>query len=322
MMNAGLLRGYNALKLYVEQNSESSVLERYAVFTAATLNDIGHLFLNQTVYITDEQGAFLKSWDPFQGPLCVNSDASYYRLLQKRVTQRNLNSLTSLLARQILSEKGFLWLTSNMALFMDWLEALCGEGQAGIGKLVRLLQLIKQNLEQFMQSLPLIEVPLYESPATQYGDAFFSWLKEGIANKQIKVNSADSGIHVVPEGVFIDKQGIFKQFVELYNVPVNMYVVFQQFGNLFGLAKLSGHDYRNAQLFSEHADFASHKSKLSFDSPLATAHQMKEGILINDPHLIFTKGDIPATTPYLKVLPESRLPQAEVIVTSTPENKI
>ena len=117
-------------------------------------------------------------------------------------------------------------------------------------------------------------------------------------------------VHVTTAGVFVEKAGIFKQYVDLYDVPINMFSVFQQFGNLFGLTKLSGIDYRMEQLFSEYPDFAHHKASMGFGGPLTSrANQMREGVMISDPNLIFTHGDIPTPTAYLKTTPHHQQAQ-------------
>ena len=71
-------------------------------------------------------------------------------------------------------------------------------------------------------------VNLQESLATAYADAFWEWLTKGLVTQQIKINTSDAGVHVIPEGVFLEKGGIFKQYIDLYvNVPVNLFTIYQ-----------------------------------------------------------------------------------------------
>jgi len=177
-------------------------------------------------------------------------------------------------------------------------------------------------VEGLVSSLPVVNVKLGESPATTHGDAFFAWLKEGLANGTVKVNTADAHVHVTTEGVFIEKAGAFKQYVELYNVPVNMFSVFQQFGNLFGLTKLSGADYRIEQLFSDRPDSMHQKSR--FVSPLSSkSHSMREGAMV-PASLVFTKTTVPPATTHLKSLPKSQKEKnlPDINPHSAPSNKI
>ncbi len=326
LMNEGLMRGANALHRYLSNHKEAPAIERYAVFTAAVLQDAAAVALNQKIFIVDEEGVFIKHWQPFEGPLTKDPEAKQYKIMPLASTyQRSAHSITPILARQILPPAGFLWLASDTRLFADWLDALRGEDAGGAGRFNHLIQLVKHGGEGLVSLLPVVNVNMGESPATIHGDAFFTWLKEGLATKQIKVNTSDAGVHVTPQGVFIEKAGVFKQFVDLYVVPVNMFSVYQQVGNLFGLTKLSGVDYRFDQLFSEYPEFSQGKFKVGFTRPMGShSNQIREGILIADPNLVFTNGEIPAATPYLKPLPNTqRLQNIPSTATSkAPENKI
>ena len=56
---------------------------------------------------------------------------------------------------------------------------------------------------------------------------FLNWLKEALVTKQIKVNTSDEGVHVIPEDVFLEKTGIVKQYIDLHlNAPVNLFTVY------------------------------------------------------------------------------------------------
>ena len=307
LMNEGLLRGINVLHQLIIKYKHATPLERYAVFTAAVLGDVANAVVNQKIFITDEQGAFVKEWRPFEGSLTDDKEAEYYKIMPLSSTYYRLRyAITPLLARQLLPKKGFEWISGDMRIFADWLDALRGEDAEGAGRMAHTLQLFRTKPEGFIDSLPAITVNLEESSETKYGDAFFEWLKEGLANGSIKVNTSDANVHVMSEGVFIEKAGIFKQYIDLHgNLPVNMFSVFQQFGNLFGLTKLSGNDYRIDQLFSEYPDAGYSKSN-GFSSPLsAKKNATREGVML-PASMVFVNGETPASTPYLKSLPASQ----------------
>ena len=159
--------------------------------------------------------------------------------------------------------------------------------------------------------------------AVQHGETFYTWLKKGLANNEIKVNTADAGVHIVKEGVFLEKK-IFKQFVEIYNAPVNMNIVFTQFGNLLGIAKKDGTDYVNDQYFSEYPQ-ARDEAKSGFASPIDNRQKsLRTGMLLADPSMVFVNAQIPAVSPMLKAMqPKSaqdlKLP---LIITNQPQNTI
>lgn len=313
LMNEGLVRGINLLNQLTLDHSDATQLERYAVFSAAVLKDVANVIVNQKIFITDEEGATIKEWQPFEGSLEEDKVAEYYKIMPlSPIYQRISHSITPLLARQLLPEKGFTWITSDARIFADWLDGLRGDDAEGVGRITHTIQLYKHDkIEGLVESLPAIDVVMEESPATTYGDGFFTWLKKGIENSQINVNTPDAGVHVTQQGVFIEKGAIFKQYVDLHvDVPVNMFSVYQQFGNLFGLTKLSGVDYRIEQLFSEYPSFEQNKHKAGFSGPLgARANQIREGVMIADPSLIFMNGEVPSPTPYLKTLSTARHPQ-------------
>lgn len=327
LMNESLMGGINALNQFVFSNKSVTALERYAMFTAATLLDVASVVVNQKIFITDKEGAFVKQWEPFVGSMTEDSAHEFYKIMPlSSIYLRSTHSITPIIARQLLPEKGFHWIASDLKILTDWLEALRGDDAGGAGRFTRIIQLfLHNNIEGLVNTLPAVTISMEESPATTHADAFFSWLKEGLATNQIKVNTADAGVHVTTEGVFLEKAGIFKQFVDLYNVPVNMFSVYQQLGNLFGLTKLSGADYRIDQLFSEYPDLAQHKNKTSVEGLLYTrSKQIREGVIIADPNLVFTRGEIPAPTPFLKPLPANQKPQNLPSITPanhSPENK-
>lgn len=306
LMNQGLLRGVNSLDHYIKKNFQATALERYAVFSAALLLDVVKVVVNQKIFITDEEGNFVKQWNPFEGSL-TGIKAEFYKIMPlSSACQRNCFSITPILAHQLLSKEGFLWLSSNRLVFSYWLEALGGEDIDGAGTFSNSIQLFKYGTHGLFEALPNIPVQFHESPATAHADAFLRWLQEGLKTKKIKVNKPEAGIYVIRDGVFLEKAGIFKQYIDLHvNTPVNLFTVYQQFGNLFGLTKLSGSDYRFEQLFS--SDFS--KNKIRFVSPVGTRdNSIREGVLISDPNLIFT-CDIPLATPYLKVLTDNNSPE-------------
>lgn len=314
LMNDGLLRGINSLHQLTLNYKDASPLERYAVFTAAVLRDVANVVVNQKVFITDEEGATAKVWEPFEGSLESDQEAEFYKIIPLSSTYHRIShSVTPMLARQLLPKPGFAWISSDAQIFADWLDALLGDDAEGVGRVAHTIQLFKNKSPEnlLMDSLPAVTVTMQESPATTYGDRFFEWLKNGIARGEIKVNTSDACVHVTQQGIFIERGAIFKQYVDLHvEVPVNMFSVYQQFGNLFGLTKLSGIDYRIEQLFSEYPDFSQGKSKIGFASPLsARANQIREGVMIADPSLIFMSGEVPSPTPHLKSLPASQRPQ-------------
>ena len=327
LMNDSLIQGINALYQLVTMHPEATPIERYALFSAALLQNVSHVVVNQKIFITNAEGVFIKEWHPFEGPMTEDAEAAYYKIMPLSSFYHRLDhSLTPLLARQLLPSQGFHWIASDLRLFSDWMDALRGEESEGVGRLAHTLQLFQhQKADNLVDTLPLISVTQQESSATVQADSFFEWLKKGIASGDIPVNTPSAGVHVTAAGVFLEKPGIFKQFVDLYDTPANLFSVFQQFGNLFGLTKLSGADYRIDQLFSEYPDISQNKYSSGFAGSLSKTHSIREGVIISDPALIFLNGQVPTPTPYLKSSPSSQnsytLPALPPL-RHNPENKL
>lgn len=329
LMNEGLVRGINGLHQLLSDHRDSSPLERYAIFSAALLKDVANVVVNQRIFITDKEGNFVLQWQPFDGSLESIEEAEYYKIMPLSSTYHRIaHSITPLLARQLLPQEGFDWIASDPHIFVDWLDALRDEEGEGTARITHTLQLYKTKVgEGLIDSLPAVHVPQEDSPATQYADSFFVWLQKGIDSGEIQVNTPTAGVHVTQEGVFLERPGAFKQYVDLHvDIPVNMFSVYQQFGNLFGLTKLSGIDYRFEQLFSEYPELSQEKHKTGFSSPLASkGNSVREGVMIADPNLVFLQSEIPQPTPFLKPLPTVRpqqnLPKI-IFPTKNPENKL
>lgn len=303
LFNQSLAQAVNVLQQFCADRAEEQVdpLLNFAIFTAGLFADVAKVVINQKLVVVDEQGEFIRDWNPFAGP--INEVGDFYKIYQtKPIYQRLEQSIRPLLARQIISEQGFLWISSDLDVLADWLDALNGDGAQG-GKLTRALSLVRQDdYLKLLASLTPAEIEQMLSESTQLGESFLLWLKNGIDSGDIKVNTADANVHIVDEGVFIEKGHLFKQFAELVNQPTNMHVVFTQFGNLFGIAKKGGMDFMSEQYFSKYPEKGVGKSAgKAFGGPLSgQKRSLRSGMVLADPSLIFMKAQIPATTPLLK----------------------
>src|SRR3990167_408601 len=248
LLTNGLLRGLNTLHLFVNTLSGSTPLERYALFTACVLRDIHLVLTNQKIFITDQEGATLNVWQPFCGPMTEDATGQGYKIIPlSSAYQRIGRSLRPVLARQVIGENGYLWIASDIRLLAEWLEALNEEDEEGSGRLVNVIRRYRRDGGGLIDDLPIAVVDILDATATEYADLFYQWLIDGINDGSIKVNGSDAHVHITHCGVFIEFPAIFKTFSDLYNVPVNHFVVFTQLGNLFGIARKGGHDYQRSE---------------------------------------------------------------------------
>lgn len=250
LLNYGLARAVAVFQKYCQLRKEyATPLLKFAVFSAALLKDVGRVVSNQRIVMTDEHGEFHEDWNPFSGSMV--GQCEFYKLYPIAASYLRIElEITPLFARQLIPNDAFLWLSSDLSVFSDWLAALLGEEGVGSKEITWILGILRrEDIIAVLTTLDSASVDTSFSDATEYGEAFYTWLKAGIEKGDIAVNSDDASVHVVPEGVLVEKK-LFKQFADLAKVPVNFTVIYTQFGNLMGIAKKGGGDYLHAAYFS------------------------------------------------------------------------
>lgn len=325
LLNEGVARAVIAIKYYISEHDHPDPLFAYALFTAALFLDIAKVLTNYYVILSTKEGAFVDYWHPLEGSMVEKADSfKIYPLAP--IYQRLERPLTQLLAQQVMPREGFLWIASDLNLYADWLEALGGDsGQAGtLAHLISLLP--KEEITNLLNGLVQVPISLQEGKMYPYGELFYEWLTEGIASGEIAVNTADAGVHVVADGVFLERNKLYHHFAQVCTLPVNINIVFAQFGNLFGIVEKGGADFLHAQYFSKYQAGMGNKG-LAFSSPLNSMQRTtREGVLISNPAVIFTKTAVPAVTDSLKATQDytalsHRLPGAVESLSIAPKNK-
>jgi hypothetical protein len=240
LLNMSLARGLLAVKQYVANygRAELDALNCYAIFSAALLMDVSSAVVNQKVVITDMQGSYLTQWRPFVGSMCGLGE--YYKLYQSSAAFARLGvSITGMLARQLMPESGFLWISSHWRLFADWLDAMNGEGTQG-GRLTHIISLIKlEDLLELMKDFKEFDVDAILPNANEEGEKFCRWLQQGVHDESIAVNTSDALVHFLDEGIFVDKQ-LFKRYIGNIKGHVDFQSLYIQFGRLMGVDKKGG----------------------------------------------------------------------------------
>ncbi len=240
LLNMGLARGLLAVKQYIANygRAELDALNCYAIFSAALLIDVSAAVVNQKVVITDEQGSYLTQWRPFVGSMCGLGE--YYKLYQSSAAFARLGvSITGMLARQLMPESGFLWISSHWRLFADWLDAINGGGTQG-GRLTHIIALIKlEDILELMNDFKEFDVEAILPNSNEEGEKFCRWLQQGVHDESIAVNTPEALVHFLEEGVFVDKQ-LFKRYIDNIKGHVDFQSLYIQFGRLMGVDKKGG----------------------------------------------------------------------------------
>lgn len=252
LLSQGIVRGITALQQFISHygKSELDPLQAYAVFSAALCMDICKVVVNYKVLITDADGQYTTHWHPFAG--AMTTLGTHYKLLAVSAAYQRLDvSVNVIFARQIMPESGFLWLSKNWRVFADWLDALVGGGRRGDRIAHTISRTRDEELDEFENFFDLDEFDIRQDVEHEEGEEFRRWLKRGIENGEIEVNTKDALVHLTShDAMFVDKQ-IFKQYADMVKSGVNIHVVFTQFGNLLGIASKGGNDFLVAQYFTQ-----------------------------------------------------------------------
>jgi Putative helicase/Putative conjugal transfer nickase/helicase TraI C-term len=240
LLNLGLSRALLGLKQFVAEagdKAEADPLLNYGVFTAALFFDAAKVISQQKIVICDEEGNYLEDWRPYLGSL-VDQGREFYKMYPYTgsIYQALNHETAALLARQMMPAEGFVWLSSDLDLFIDWLDALRGEGGHNGRKLSRALSLIRQedliNLIKHLQQIPIELIAPKDLP---FDDQFYIWLREGLANGSIGINTNEANVHLLDDGTLYLNNEIFKRFQETIKTPVDVNKLANDFNKRFGV---------------------------------------------------------------------------------------
>ncbi len=115
--------------------SAQETLWMYALFSAGIFNGIGKIFSDFVIELYDENGKHIDRWNPFSGSMLKTKakrceydfeDGQHIDLFSRR--------LSVLLAKQLMPEYGFSWLSSDKEVLSYWL-ALLEDNQRDSGTL-------------------------------------------------------------------------------------------------------------------------------------------------------------------------------------------
>ncbi len=218
---------------------------QFAVFSDAMLHFVDHVIFNYKIMRYERDGKFIDNWQPLLGSMEVGT---YYKIRPYRATVRGNGALRALLARIVLPKDGFLFLSENLPLLMQWLS-LIEEDRGGSGGLVNILQPILERFKEVPQLLNALHTDSLETPEMQAAEDFWKWVKEKVADGTLTVNQPDSMIHRVESGVFLMYPALFEEFSRVYSRTINSIVLYKQFNHM-GLTQMSGYDYKFEQYFS------------------------------------------------------------------------
>jgi integrating conjugative element relaxase (TIGR03760 family) len=219
-----LFSGY----LIVDEDTQLSETQRcweYALFSAALLYGIGKLYLDYQIELFDPQGGFIKTWNPMVDKLM--QQAPYYALKIDRVTDQTFRSrLNALLAKNIMPEIGFDWLSSQPEIFEAWL-GLLNEDLQGVKVLGAILSradalALAKAIEQWLEKQKSVKPRAFltfDQPSVdastdlgqQAGLQFIHWLKQQLESGELVLND---GMVTLAKGALSLNADLFKLFLK------------------------------------------------------------------------------------------------------------
>jgi hypothetical protein len=301
LFNVGLTRALSAL--YRHQSAKKNRLDMksndhlitYAIFTAALFSSISAVISNQQILITDRQGMIQKVWNPYDGSLTAIKAKHYKIRLRSAIYAAVEHWIKPVLARQLLSQEGFRWLSSDIRVFNDWLAALQGEVIAG-GQVSDLLHYIRRLDDAVIgldiERLPPIETDMHMPQEIELAEKFLKWLQKALEQKKLTVNQPNSMVHMIDQGVFLLESDLYRYFLK--------HAASSSESLMRSTAMTAQMQYAlaNLQRISCFAQFDQQAKR--FGAVFMTQQSaMKTGVLVSDPSLIF-KGDVPPVSPYFQ----------------------
>lgn len=287
LLNEGFARAMSTLESFLGQKLPGfrDPLEIYAIFSASLLFDIHKAILDHRVTLTNDKGKFKDYWYPLEGSMCGKAD--FYKLYSRgSIYQRLDRSLTLILARQLMPVLGYMWLSSDIKIFAQWLDALRGDASGGVISECVLAHTPHEIYEKLLASLGQLPVDMIESIATTEGDAFLAWLRDALEKGKLEFNTAEAGVHFTAEGLLIEGK-VFKQS--------NQDLALSQFTEMFGTDADAG-----AQFISKYGTANAGIGSITSSSE----GKYRTGVLLCDPAVVIPLGGIqtPVMTEMLRLI--------------------
>lgn len=214
-----LFQDYLMLDAQAELTEEQS-LWQYALFSAAILQGAGKLQIDYSIELYDNNGQFLKQWNPLiESLVVVGSHYSYQ--FQKESDAEFRRRLNLLIARLLMPASGFAWIASNPEVLAIWL-ALLNEDFEAAGTLGAIL--VRANAIAIQRYFNQLMLKVHGSRGGRYGRVgtftgvpesvaeieqqigieFIQWLTKSLESGRLMINKAP--LFMVPGGLMITSE--------------------------------------------------------------------------------------------------------------------
>ncbi|MBT4885231.1 MAG: DNA-binding domain-containing protein [Legionellales bacterium] len=284
LMNVGIERAFYITSQYLKDHGDKTDYAYiFALFSVALLLDVGRVDYRRNIMICNKNGIFIKEWQPL---ICggIYAEGDFFKVRESiNYSEKLANIITPLFAQKIVSDIGLLCLREQPDLLSSWLSTLARDDSVG-GDFASDVKIYNKkfhdNRKKTLKDV-LLDSLLIES--LMAGEEFWKWLKKGLKDKTISINKKDSHVHKVASGLFIDYDGLAKEFSSIYSDKFPSWtVVVSQFNSL-GVAKMSGHDYKFEQFFGNRGKHAAGSMFSGLGgNRMANSIKRPEGVVIED----------------------------------------
>ena len=259
MLNRSLARLYSVLTMVggqlpqiAEARPMMGGVEKifFAVFSASLLYEVGRVCENRVVHLCNATGEYIDLWDPLVGPV---EGYTHYKVRYSQNWRKDLmKPLTICYARSIMPKVGMLWLADS-AETMQWWFKLLTDLQAGFTELD-----VTFDMEECLRHMSQLTFEALDQDKTipketVVGEAFWVWLQEQLAKGGNNINSHGALAHVTEEGILLDYDVVFDEFLNSQSQYNDKVVLVTQF-NYLGLAAKSGGDLKVKKYFGTFDD--------------------------------------------------------------------
>lgn len=215
LMNRALLRALFVLKQQrnEDEDHQPDPLLVYTLFSGALLFDVGFVTNDHTVMISEKDGTFVKEWLPNKGKM-QQSDGGYYRVrCGGGMPSEFSRHATLLFAQQLMPPAGFNWIAQEVDAFNSWITMLNNEKELTSDLSLYLNYANKKIIDEAeKENFSAVGIGVLEPEETALGDDFLEWLKRGLDIGTISINTYDSDIHEIENGLFLEVPEIIDKF--------------------------------------------------------------------------------------------------------------
>lgn len=215
LMDSGLLRALFALQQQKngDEDHQPDSLLVYTLFSCALLFDVGFVTNDRTVMVSEKDGTFVEEWLPNKGKM-QQSGGGYYRIRYGGGMPSGLSRhVTPLFAQQLMPLAGFNWVAQDVDAFNSWITILNNKKEVVCDLRPYFDYAAKKMLAELNKGIfSMANIKVLEPEETALGDDFLEWLKNGLDTETISINTYDSNVHVIENGLFLEIPEIINKF--------------------------------------------------------------------------------------------------------------